>query len=144
MFGIGLFRMCHLTHMRSWFTLRKCVSDFLSGIKKWNQLRASARIVVSQIIQDKFILEIISSYIHRLETWWIIKHYQRHYTKPRNVVLRTRLSYCFLLSIKHRMHWFEELGFISVITSNPHSLKFISIEIGFQGTTSFFSLHVHI
>ena len=101
-------------------------------------------IVVSQIIQDEFFLEIISSYIHRLETWWIIKHYQRHYTKPRNVVLRTRLSYCFLLSIKHGMHWFEELGLISLITSNPHWLKFISIAIGFQGTTSFFSLHVHI
>ena len=28
--------------MRSWFTHRKCVSDFLSGTKNWNQLRASA------------------------------------------------------------------------------------------------------
>ena len=69
-------------------------------------------IVVSQIIQDEFFLEIISSYSYRLETWWIIKHYQRHYTKPRNVVLRTRLSYCFLLSIKHGMHWLEELGLV--------------------------------
>ena len=38
-----------ITHMRSLFTLRKCVSDFLSGTKKWNQLRASAQRLMERI-----------------------------------------------------------------------------------------------
>ena len=31
-----------IMHMRSWVALRKCVSNFLSGTKKWNQLHVSA------------------------------------------------------------------------------------------------------